>query len=562
MTPDFARAGTSAAADDVSVPMRPDTPRIGDPVAWFAALALAPIYMVVGGILARMLFGLDLWFGAAATGIAVLAWTTWFLHRRRARLPRPPALVTAEALVVTPRGWRRPITLAYADIRYLSRVPGVALTLGRDAGQIELLDEDFVAPEALDLIELAIRRAVVALPDGPARYATMQANQRLTRLLGARSVPVTWTLLGISAVMFVIELALGATHDPRVLVLLGANVPVLVRDGQWWRLVTAGFLHGNLTHIALNGMALMSVGALLEKLIGHTRLVIVALAAGIAGNLASAWFGGGAMSVGASSCVFGLLGALLALQLGKQANLPPQLIVSRRQWMFLLGVNAAISLLPGIDLFAHAGGFAAGAALGALFVPGLDIRHPRESITLRAGAALLVLTCTVAFAVALHRAQHADARHDALRALGPAARLSDEVRRHTMPGFTLDLPGWVSIGHAPGLLALSNGTSAVLASRHGAPLDTAGLAALLKNVGARVRLTQDADGGISYAGRWQGRPVHGAAMQRRCPGGAVVLLVFAPDDRTASHLLERLARAHCARPDEAPQIWPAAPAAR
>lgn len=433
---DASRPGDGGFAVD----MRPNTPLVGDAIAWLAAIALAPIYMLIGGLAGRALLGLGIWTGAALTLLAVLAWTGWHLARRRASLPRPPALVSERALVVTPRGWRKPVTLAYADIRYVARVPGESLTLGRDAGPIELRDDDFVAPQALDAIELAIRRAVVALPDGPARYATMQANQRLTRLLGARSVPVTWALLGVSAVMFLLELALDAPKNPQELVRLGANVPVLVRDGQWWRLVTAGFLHGNLTHIALNGMALMSVGALLEKLVGHTRLLIVGLTASIAGNVASSWFGGGAMSVGASSCVFGLLGALLAVQLGKQASLPPQLVVSRRQWIYLLGVNAAISLLPGIDLSAHAGGFAAGTALGALFVPGLDIRRPRESLPLRIVAMLLVLICTAAFALAAHRGLHGDARNDAERALGRRAAGAGAWMRHALPGFSLALP--------------------------------------------------------------------------------------------------------------------------
>ncbi|MGE3773092.1 MAG: rhomboid family intramembrane serine protease [Gammaproteobacteria bacterium] len=685
----------------LTVDMRPNTPLVGDAIAWFAALALAPIYMLIGGLAGRALLGLGIWTGAVLTLLAVLAWTGWHLAQRRASLPRPPALVTDRALVVTPRGWRRPVTLAYADIRYLARVPGESLTLGRDAAPIELHDDDFVAPQALDLIELAIRRAVVALPDGPARYATMQANQRLTRLLGARSVPVTWTLLGISAVMFLLELALGAPENPREFVRLGANVPALVRDGQWWRLVTAGFLHANLTHIALNGMALMSVGALLEKLVGHTRLLIVALSAGIAGNLASTWFGGGAMSVGASSCVFGLLGALLAVQFGKQASLPPQLVVSRRQWVFLLGVNAAISLLPGIDLSAHAGGFAAGAALGALFVPGLDIRRPRESLPLRIVAVLLVLVCTLAFALAAHRGLHDGARRDAERALGARVPPAGAWARRALPGFSLelplapvishegdyqvgklvvrnprpptgffvsiewaagdatraallagerafaealdirdpprlatvpgpdgkavdtlvlevdraplriarlpcgrryiqiaaygdadidalfarvlasvrcmpiaeqealarwqlplhlDLPGWHGGAQAPGRLVLSDGSATLLALRHPARLDARALSALLQGLGADVRFAPAEDGRLRYAGSWEGKTVHGGAVQRVCQGGAIVLLAFAPDEEAAARLLERMNGARCARPDEAPQLWPAAPA--
>lgn len=684
----------------LSIAMRPQVPTIGDGVAWFAAVALSPVYMLIGALLGARLLGLAPWGGAGVALCAVLAATgAWLRHRRR-RLPRPPALVTDTALVVTPRGRRQPVTIPFTEMRYLSHVPGETLTLGRDMDALELRADDFVAPDALAAIELAIRRAVASLPDGRERYATMQANQRLTRLLGARSVPVTWTLLGVNGFMFVIELLIGALDDPRALVRAGANVPALVHEGQWWRLVTAGFLHGSVMHILLNGMALMSVGALLEKLVGPLRFLLIALVAGIAGNAASAWFGGGLMSVGASSCVFGLLGALLAVQLGKQSSLPPQLIVSRRQWVYLLGVNALISFLPGIDLSAHAGGFAAGAVLGALFVPGLDIRRPREPLPLRLAAAALVLVCTVAFAHALHRAQQADALGDMRHAYG-AHGATARWTQHALPGFSLqlpaapvvsrqgdyqagklvvrnpqppsgffvavewaggdasresllagerafadalhieaaprfgttpgpdgkpvdtlrlevdgaplriarlpcgqryiqvaaygdvsidalfarvlgsvqctplpaeeamsrwivplylDLPGWRAAASAPGRLALSDGSSTLLALRHGVALDGKELAVLLKSTGADVTLTPSTDGRVRYAGRWQDQPVAGWAAQVGCPGGSVVLLAFSPDAARAEALAERIdVAARCARPEDTPQTWPTAP---
>lgn len=433
----------TAAADRavMQLEMQRNQPQIGDGVLWFAVLAFSPLYMLIAAVWAMHLVegsawqGAAGWLGALAALAAAVAFTAWRLRRRRLSLPRAPALVSATELVVTPRGAKAPLRVPFAEVRYTSRVPGQSLSLGLDAGPIELRDDDFVAPYAIEAIEEAYRHAVVALPDGAARYAAMQRQQRLTRLLGARAVPVTYALLGIIAALFMLELALGALRDPRQMVRLGANVPALVAEGQWWRLVTAGFLHGSVPHVVLNGVALLSVGSLLEKLVGPTRFLLIALVASIAGNVMSARAAEAMMSVGASSCVFGLLGALLVVQAGKRGSLPPQLVVQRRQWVYLLGVNAVISLLPGIDMYAHLGGFIGGALLGALLVPGLDIRRPLARWPLHAAAGALVLWCVGAFVMAfLHGGDF-----PLTRAMRPAdGRVLLEMRR--LPGFSLALP--------------------------------------------------------------------------------------------------------------------------
>ena len=87
------------------------------------------------------------------------------------------------------------------------------------------------------------------------------------------------------------------------------QVNALILQGQWWRLVTPAFLHGNLVHLAVNCYSLYSLAPIVETLSGGPRLAAVYLAAAVAGNVAS-FYGSAAPSLGASGAVFGVGGAL------------------------------------------------------------------------------------------------------------------------------------------------------------------------------------------------------------------------------------------------------------
>jgi hypothetical protein len=167
----------TAAADRavMQLEMQRNQPQIGDGVLWFAVLAFSPLYMLIAAVWAMHLVegsswqAAAGWLGAFAALAAAVAFTAWRLRRRRLSSPRAPALVSATELVVTPRGAKAPLRVPFAEVRYTSRVPGQSLSLGLDAGPVELRDDDFVAPYAIEAIEEAYRHAVVALPDGAAR---------------------------------------------------------------------------------------------------------------------------------------------------------------------------------------------------------------------------------------------------------------------------------------------------------------------------------------------------------------------------------------------------------
>jgi rhomboid protease GluP len=187
-----------------------------------------------------------------------------------------------------------------------------------------------------------------------------------------QGAPVTRLVLVGIGLVFLAELALGGSTNPATLVLLGANVPALVRAGEVWRLVASLFLHIGVVHLAVNGWALYQLGSLFENLMGSLRTALVFFASGIAGSLVSLVTAkdAEAISAGASGAIFGLLGALVAVLLRRRGQLRP----AGRSLLMQLGGWAVFNVvlgfvLPGIDNGAHLGGCAAGLLLGWSLAP-------------------------------------------------------------------------------------------------------------------------------------------------------------------------------------------------
>ncbi|MGW4364899.1 rhomboid family intramembrane serine protease [Nocardia takedensis] len=156
-------------------------------------------------------------------------------------------------------------------------------------------------------------------------------------------------------------------------------VPTLVADGQWGRVLGAGFLHWGPIHLALNMFALWVVGRSLEPGLGRLRYLAVYLVSLFGGSAASMLFQDpNSAAAGASGAVYGLFGAITVLLIRVRQN-PNQMLI-------LIGINIFISFsLPGISLSAHLGGLLAGtvATLGVLFLPQwLRVRTPETARTI------------------------------------------------------------------------------------------------------------------------------------------------------------------------------------
>jgi rhomboid protease GluP len=209
--------------------------------------------------------------------------------------------------------------------------------------------------------------------------------RRRSRGRNVFAAPATYALVGINCAVFVWMVLHGASiREPSIGQLLryGATNPPLILGGQWWRLVTAIFVHVGLLHIATNMWCLWNLGLLGEPLLGPFGMAAVYLLTGVSGNLLSlAWNvmftrNMEAVGAGASGAVFGIAGILIVLLSNHKLPIPwSELQRLRRSVIQFAGLNLVIGIaanytaIVNIDNFAHVGGFLCGLAMGIPLIP-------------------------------------------------------------------------------------------------------------------------------------------------------------------------------------------------
>ncbi len=176
----------------------------------------------------------------------------------------------------------------------------------------------------------------------------------------------------------------------------GANFgPLTVGDGQWWRLLTACFLHFGIMHIAVNMYILWQVGPFTERLFGNLRYAVLYLVAGIGGNIAGLFWHNFGVGAGASGAIFGVYGGLLGFLLIERGVVPGKAAsgIAKSAGLFVLYNLVAGFARPETDQVAHIGGIVTGFLAGcALARPlGVGRRHlqPARALVVTAVAAAL-----------------------------------------------------------------------------------------------------------------------------------------------------------------------------
>jgi rhomboid protease GluP len=209
------------------------------------------------------------------------------------------------------------------------------------------------------------------------RFSLAALSKKFSGVFGEHEAPVTtvllianFVMLGVSWLAYAavgkgggLTILWGLSGEPQYR--LGASYgPAIFFLNEWWRLVTAMFLHGGLIHIGFNMMALMQFGPAIEELYGSARYLFIYVFTGAFGFLVSAYTGH--FSLGASGALLGLVGVMLAVTSKRGGAYMRDLrsrLISSVVILFVLGFSGYMAM----DNWAHGGGLAAGFILGKIF---------------------------------------------------------------------------------------------------------------------------------------------------------------------------------------------------
>ena len=258
-------------------------------------------------------------------------------------------------------------------------------------------------------------RAFISSDDRQCQYCgiTLQSVAQTRRAAAAANgegfIPehafTTYILLLINVAMWAISIMLssqaGNTHafmdiDGETLVLLGAKfTPYIRQAGQWWRLITAGFLHGGLMHIAMNGWALLTIGRQVDMVYGSARYLVIYFAGTVGGFWASMMFSSSSLSVGASAGLCGFVGAMIAVGFLSKSRMALDLRQGYLRYAGFVVVFGVLTSFGGglrIDNWAHLGGIGAGFAAGMLVGLPTPVIRSRERLWTLAAWICVLLT--------------------------------------------------------------------------------------------------------------------------------------------------------------------------
>ncbi|CAN5704099.1 hypothetical protein BH20ACT14_BH20ACT14_13140 [soil metagenome] len=257
-----------------------------------------------------------------------------------------------------------------------------------------------ICPDCMTFGPVGIR-----CPDHASTGGRVAAPRRTARKAAAslsrRGPYVTQALIAINVGIYLLQLAMGAgisastgwIYEHGVLIssaIDSSGQLVGVAEGEWWRLLTAAFLHYGPIHLGMNMLVLWFIGPALEEYLGHGRYALLYLVSGLAVSAGALIVSSGAPNVGASGAIWGIMGAALFLEWRK-------IYVFGGQALGLVVFNLAISfVIPGISIGGHVGGLIGGglAALAFLYL------RRRPTVATLAVAAVGALSVAVALSQA------------------------------------------------------------------------------------------------------------------------------------------------------------------
>lgn len=228
----------------------------------------------------------------------------------------------------------------------------------------------FADDAAPDKVREILRQRITARADGAAQWQQMEDRQaRAAAFAGFRPIG-TWGMLCAIALAYAVRQAAAPQESLFSWLDMGANVPGLVRQGEWYRLVTANLQHADSLHLLWNALLGYLIAARVEPVLGTKRFILLVLTAGMFSQCASVAADmflptGQALSMGLSGVLLGMLGAQSVLDGRFGSQMPGGYRFSPDTWWLLIILTfGATVLVHEVDVSAYAGGFVAGIALG------------------------------------------------------------------------------------------------------------------------------------------------------------------------------------------------------
>ena len=303
-------------------------------------------------------------------------WSGWLTAKLRRGLVYGVGAIEARSDTVALLGWQRTwlgvavqseVEIPTHQIRNVaSDDTFIRFDIGRQGLPPRRIE--FVANSAEDAAQLVERLPTSRTSGFDKRWNDVRDFQRRLRETGAR-VWVTPALVLANIAVFA-AMAISTKQvlgfDLPTLWAWGANFGPLTIGGEWWRLVTALFIHYSVVHLLVNLWVLWNIGRRTEQLFGNAAAVAIYVGSGIIASLTSIVWAPTLSSVGASGAIFGLIGAYIAFLLRPGCGVPRS--IARRYWLsttiFALYSLYEGATTPGIDNAAHVGGVIGGLAIG------------------------------------------------------------------------------------------------------------------------------------------------------------------------------------------------------
>jgi rhomboid protease GluP len=207
---------------------------------------------------------------------------------------------------------------------------------------------------------------------------------------------ITYTIIGINILLYMFSAFFSQDMidmELQTLVDMGALYgPLTVLKGEWWRLFTAMFLHGGMTHLLMNMFSLYLIGRGVEMYFDTKSYLIIYLFSGLLGGLASLYMHPNSVGIGASGAIFGVFGALAGFFLAHREKIAAHSKAFMKDFAVVLGINLVLGLsIPSIDVSAHIGGLIIGV------IGGFIISKNLKWIWVFSGAMLIIMLAVMQY---------------------------------------------------------------------------------------------------------------------------------------------------------------------